>query len=1120
MTGHVMPGFDLAGPLPGLGTTVLEASAGTGKTYAVAALATRFVAEDVAALDKLLVITFSRAATQELRDRVREMFVETAAALAEPGVRDDDGLAGVLTRDAEGAPLSDTEVADRRRRLLDAIANYDAATIATTHEFCNAVLRSLGVAGDSDSRELLAEDISALADEVVDDRFLAAYADLPHEPPVDFRQAQRAARSALDNRLALIRPLGLPPETEGGALVDFAEKVRTEVDLRKRRAGIFTFDDMLSRLARAVEPKDSSAAARMRARWDVVLVDEFQDTDPVQWAVLRDAFADRVRLVLIGDPKQAIYAFRGGDTPTYLQATEGARMHTLGVNWRSDAAVVDALQALTRGAQLGDERITVHPVTAHRQASSLTGVEGGVRLRQVHRDGFRLNKSGGISIGAVRDHVAADLAADVARTLAAGATLEEHDGTRRPLTPGDIAVLLHSVKDEAPRIQRELRERGIPSVINAAESVMLSPAAGHWLRLLEALEKPQLTGRVRAAALTPFFATTPEQLVAGGDDLTDELAERIRGWLDLLRSRGVAAVHSAAQAGGLAPRVLAEPGGERLLTDLNHVGQVLHRAGQQERLGVAGLLGWLREAIAEGNRTDSRRRRLDVDAKAVQFVTIHGAKGLEYPIVYLPQLFDRDVKEWPTTHAYHDGPDRCLDVANTPRARAAARAEDAQEELRLAYVAMTRARAQVVMWWAPTWNGPNGALTRLLFGRSGGEHEVPERAHFGETDPEVDAVLGRWAAEGAFRLEAAEIGDARADLPLAPVDIDARRFTRQLDLAWRRTSYSGLIRAEEQLISGADSEPEHPGTVDEAEAVEEDAAAVVPATEEPDPDLVSPMDGLTAGATFGSLVHAVLEHADPQAPDLRAELLRCVEEQRRWWSVPASSEDLADALLPMQHTPLGPLADDLTLADLGRPDRLCELDFELPMADGDLAGDPTAPHGRLLADFGTAIRRHLGPEDPIRAYADKLDNPSLGEQVLRGYLSGSIDVVLRIPDGTDHRYVVVDYKTNSLGEPGRPLTALDYTPRLVTDAMLHSHYPLQALLYSVVLHRYLRWRQPGYEPARHLGGVLYLYVRGMVGPATPVVDGVPCGVFSWKPPVPLIEELSAILDGIDEGVAP
>jgi exodeoxyribonuclease V beta subunit len=859
-----------------------------------------------------------------------------------------------------------------------------------------------------------------------------------------------------------------------------------------------------------VEKDGSAAAERMRSRWSVVLVDEFQDTDPVQWAVLRHAFAGHVRMVLIGDPKQAIYAFRGGDTPTYLRAVAETPTRTLGVNWRSDAAVVDALQVLTGGAELGDERIVVHPVAAapHLAGSRLEGAVGGVRLRQVRRDGFQLTKSGTINIGKVRDHIARDLAADVARQLSSGATI-----AGRKLGPGDIAVLLHSVKEDAPRIQAELSRLGIPSVVNTAESVMLSPASRHWLRLLEAMEKPQLPGRIRAAALTPFFPTTPDDLLAGGDDLTDDLAERVRSWLDLLRSRGVAAVQGAASAAGLAERVLAEEGGERLLTDLTHVGQLLHQAGQEERLGVTGLLGWLRAAIEEGNRNDSRRRRLDVDAEAVQFVTIHGSKGLEYPLVYLPQLFDRPVKDWPTVHAYHEDGTPCLDVADSPRAKALARAEEAQEDLRLAYVAMTRARSQVTMWWAPTWNAPNGALTRLLFGRGPGEAHVPDRAHVGEDDDAADEVLRRWAGAGAFVLEQTDPDGTPVALDQPTDDLAVRPFDRELDTAWRRTSYSGLIRAEEQVPHGAGSEPEQAGTDDEDDP--EDLEAPVVAEEaEADAALLSPMNGLPAGATLGSLVHAVLEHADPQAPDLRAELLARVEEERRWWSVPATSEELADAMLPMQHTPLGPLADDLTLADLGLGDRLCELDFELPMADGDASvpAGQEAP-GLPLAAFADALRRHLPESDPVRAYADRLESPSLGGQVLRGYLSGSIDVVLRVGEPGRQRFVVVDYKTNSLGDPARPLTALDYTPALVTEAMLHSHYPLQALLYSVVLHRYLRWRLPGYDPEHHLGGVLYLFLRGMVGPDTPVVDGVPCGVFSWRPPVALVEELSAILDG-------
>ena len=1105
-----METFDLTAALPDPGVTVLEASAGTGKTYAVAALAARFVAEGVAPLERLLVITFSRAATQELRDRVRATLVEAAEALrtGEPGPH--PTLYRALST-VDGRLVDDEERETRRRRLLDAVAGYDSATIATTHEFCQAVLRSLGVAGNSDPAERLQDDLSALAGEVIADRYLASYADVP-EAVVEFKDARRVATAALDNPHAELRPVGEPADCVPGALADFADEVRTEVELRKRRTGVFTFDDVLSRLALAVGSEGSFAAERMRARWDVVLVDEFQDTDPVQWDVLRGAFAVDTRLVLIGDPKQAIYAFRGGDIPTYLRAVEGATMHTLGDNWRSDPAVVDALQVLTRGARLGDERITVHPVAARREVGSLSGggdrQAGGVRLRHVRRDGFRVNKSGGIGIGVLRDHIASDLAGDIAATLASGVEYADADGPR-PLCAGDIAVLLHSVKEEAPRIQAELAVRGIPSVINAAESVMLSQGAREWERLLEAMEKPQLPGRVRAAALTSFFATTPVELDAGGDDLTDALAERVRSWLDLFRSRGVAAVLGAAQAAGMATRVLSQPGGERLLTDLQHLGQLLHQAAQSGRLGLTGLLAWLRDAVEEGNRNDSRRRRLDVDAEAVQFVTIHGSKGLEYPVVYLPQLFDRAVKDWPTIHAYHEGDRRCLDVADSPGAKRQSRREEAEEELRLAYVAMTRAKAQVVMWWAPTYNGPNAALTRLLFGRQPGTPEVETRAGFGESDEEVDGVLRRWAEAGAFRLETTELVQAELDPPPDPPALASRRFARDIDTEWRRTSYSGLIRVEEQVVGVATSEPEQAGKDDEDDLDTPDDVEPDTVVEEALVDLASPMNGLAAGATFGSLVHAVLEHADPEAPDLRAELLSRIQEERRWWSVPSTSEELADALLPMQHSSLGPLADDRTLAGLPLRDRLRELDFEIPLAGGDLG----AGEGRLLGEFADALEAHLETDDPMHAYAERLRSPSLGGQALRGYLSGSIDVVLRVGETDRPRYVVVDYKTNTLGEPGRPLTALDYTPALVTEAMLHSHYPLQALLYSVVLHRYLRWRQPGYRPEVHLGGVLYLYVRGMVGEATPVVDGGPCGVFSWQPPAELVLALSELLDG-------
>jgi len=272
------------------------------------------------------------------------------------------------------------------------------------------------------------------------------------------------------------------------------------------------------------------------------------------------------------------------------------------------------------------------------------------------------------------------------------------------------------------------------------------------------------------------------------------------------------------------------------------------------------------------------------------------------------------------------------------------------------------------------------------------------------------------------------------------------------------------------------------------------------------------MAELPVGATFGSLVHAVLEHADPRADDPEAELRRHVVEQRVWWPVELDTDELVAALRQVWASPLGPLADDLTLGDLAVSDRLTELDFELPLCGGDdTAYDADAVR---LGDLAPLLRRHLGEDDPLRAYADTLDGDAdLAGQPLRGYLTGSIDVVLRVPVGGRIRYLTVDYKTNRLGELGAPLTARDYRPAVLAEAMGHSDYPLQALLYTVVLHRYLRWRLPGYDPAEHLGGVLYLYLRGMCGPDTPRVDGQPCGVFSWRPPVGLVEELSDLLDG-------
>lgn len=1076
--------FDLLGPLPAPNTTtVLEASAGTGKTFALAGLVTRFVAEGVATLDQMLLITFGRAASQELRERVRAQIVSALVALDDPTRAGNDLEEYLVAADQQA----------RRQCLRDALAGFDAATIATTHQFCQIVLKSLGVAGDSDAGVTLVESLDDLVSEIVDDLYLAHFGGQKDDPELSYAEALKLARVVVGNPATELRPRDPDPDSPAAVRLRFARDVLAELEIRKRRRGVLGYDDLLTRLADALQPEDSPARARMQQRWPIVMVDEFQDTDPVQWQVIERAFSGRSTLVLIGDPKQAIYAFRGGDIATYLRAAATAGdKQTLGTNWRSDRALVDRLQAVLRGAELGGPDIVVHDVQAHHQGHRLVGAprNNPFRLRVVSR---KPGNNRVIPIDQLRRHIGRDLAADIGALLAGGATWCDE-----PVQARDIAVITETHKD-ARACHAALLAAGIPAVYTGDSDVFTSEAAEDWLYLLEAFDQPHRPGLVRAAAATMFFGETAETLAAGGDALTDRVADTLREWAGHARERGVAAIFEAAQLAGMGKRVLSWQGGERLMTDLAHMTQVLQDTAHREGFGLAALRDWLRTQRSEKGGESERNRRLDSDAASVQIMTVWVSKGLQFPVVYLPFAFNRYVPE-PDLVLFHDDGRRCLHVGGPdPAVARAGRAEAAGDDSRLTYVALTRAQSQVVAWWAPSFDEPNGGLSRLLRGRAPGEATVPDKCSPPKI-PDEDALerLRAWEAAGGPVIEESVIGAVSPVPPEpAPADLAARKFFRAIDMAWKRTSYSGLLRAAETAGVGVLSEPE----VTERDDEFDDIPVVAPAE---GADVPSPMAHLPTGAGFGSLVHAVLETADPLAEDLTAELATHIGAHAERWPVEVETSELAEALVPMHDTPLGPLAPGMTLRRIGLRDRLCELDFEFPMAGGDLRGGRFA----RLSDVGELLREYLPADDPLAVYADRLATGILGAQPLRGYLSGSVDAVLRI----DSKFVIVDYKTNWLGTGDGTLTAADYGRRRMVEAMLHSDYPLQALLYAVVLHRYLTWRLPGYDPATHLGGVLYLFVRGMCGPATPIVDGHPAGVFSWEPPADLVVALSKLLD--------
>ena len=1119
---EVPTSFDVCGPLP-TGTTVLEASAGTGKTFTIAALAARYVAEGHATLPQVMLVTFGREATRELRERVRERFVRTERGLADPAAarRGDDPVTALL------AGADDEEVARRRARLTAALAGFDAATIATTHQFCQDMLTGLGIVGDTDPDGTFVERIDDVVTEVVDDFYLRKYA-VPGAPAPHFDRA-----TALEIGRAVVNDpsAGIAPEQDiegaAGARASFARAVRQEVEKRKRRRRLFTFDDMLIRLRNALTNPSlgDAACARLRARFSVVLVDEFQDTDPIQWEILRVAFHGHSALTFIGDPKQAIYAFRGADVVSYLQAVESAGTKSgLAKNWRSDEPLVRALDTIFNHAALGDDRIVVPPVASAHPYRRLAGAPrpAPFRLRVLPREGLRSTWKNGLPIvGGVREKVAADLAADIAELVAADSRWHEAGRADPTLGPGDIAVLVRT-NANATLVREALTAAGVPSVLAGATSVFATESAEEWLTLLEAVEQPGRSGRVRAAALTAFLGHAAADLDAHADAVLPEVGAMLRRWGLVLHDRGVAAfLEAVAAETGLAARVLARVDGERRITDVRHIGQVLHAVAVESRLGVVALVEWLRARMAEaaagtGELRPERSRRLESDASAVQVLTIHKCKGLEFPVVYVPFGWDRWVSDEPKVVTHHDeGGQRVRAVGGEtdPAWRdhvAPARDEDDGEDLRLLYVALTRAQGQVVCWWAPSTNTKPSAVHRLFVGRPA-PGTSPDRAYPVWEDERVLAHL-QTLADGTDGDIAVERVEARKAVPYVPPAgrahaMAAAPFDRPLDLAWRRSSYSSLTAG---AHAGTPvSEPEERTLADEDDP--DDGAAPIPDAVEPVP---SPMADLPVGAAFGTLVHSVLETVDTATGDLHAALVvAAAGELRHHPHAEVDAATLADALLPVMLTPL-PSGGPGRLADVAPADRLAELDFELPLAGGDRAGRE-APLV-TLAGVAALLRRHLPADDPLAAYPDALEHQAhgLGDQVLRGYLTGSIDGVLRGPDG---RFVVVDYKTNWLGPLGptgrEPLTAAHYGPSSMATAMISAHYPLQAVLYAVALHRFLRWRLRGYDPATHLGGVLYLFLRGMCGPDTPVVGGTTCGVFAWSPPPALVVELGDLLNG-------
>ncbi len=1170
--------FSLAGELPWQAAAAIEASAGTGKTYALSGLVVRYVAEQGVPIDQILVVTFTKAATAELRERVRSRLVEVHDGLAELAAGEAaeastgaDPVLVVLSAESARRP----EFLDRLRR---AVLDFDSATISTIHGFCAQARTAMGVRFGGNPDATPTEAGAGVVASVCNDLLIREALD----PDSTWLEDGELSAEEFGNLVDALRRL---PDSEVASVIDddnhrhlvsLVQEAAADIDRRMTASGSLTYDTLITSVRD--ELRDHvEVVEQLQERFQVALIDEFQDTDSAQWEIFSTVFGPRTdrTLVVVGDPKQAIYAFRGGDVHTYLDAigSEGVEVLRLAENQRSDRAVVEAVNALGAGHALGSDRIVIERVrpTPRLDGRHLAMTAGGppapglqvrfVTAASVDGDSFSAPES--------RQRVAGDLV-DVVLGLLNGAVIRMLDGSDRPVQPSDIAVLI-SARTEAEPIADGLREAGVPSVLLLQESVTSSEAYEQLSVLFAALERPSDRRRAASAALGWWLGWSSGQLAAAA--ATDESVEaaqlvefqhQLVTWAGVLSDEGLPALYGRIRAeGDLLERMMATGSGERHLTDLEQIVELVHA----ERRGARGMSPASASAVlatlaagdhADELTVDATLRRVDSDAAAVTLMTIHKAKGLEFPIVLLPSLYaggKRVEAEHPYTYYASAGEPggrshrvvdlACRDLTDddlvdgdggtilAPKERALE--EKCGDQHRMTYVALTRAAHHTVVWWAAT-SRQSGrkktGLARLLFSddlMAPASDDVIMPAAGSEAAAFRERVTGRGADEWISVVEVGPPGATPAPYrparePISQVNLTARRLERDLERADRRWSYTGLSKAaghgeaetrsiedpddETGADSGADDEtvalPAAGASVDgalPADPTGSDGASRIAGAEW---DRPSPFEDLGAGREFGTMVHAVFELVDFGSKSLGDDLRNRILADTSWRTGEDTVDRLVDALQQVVRTPLGPAFGDLTMAGLPPADRLNELHFDLPLA-------PDAAFPAALV--GEVLESHLAGT-PYGEWATGISD-RLGHVQLQGVLTGSIDLVLRHGTKAEPRYSVVDYKTNNLTPAGEPhlLRHYDTTdPLVLRRAMLDTNYALQAVMYSVVLHRYLRWRQPGYEPSVHLGPVGYWFVRGMVGPDTPIDPaGGRAGVVEWALPVELVVELDELL---------
>ena len=1190
--------------VPLQGSKLIESSAGTGKTYAIASLYIRLLLERTLQAREILVVTFMEAATEDLRKRIREKLRE--ALLAFDGCRRGDLFVTKLVEQVK-------DKLKAKRILYSALQSFDEAAIFTIHGFCQKILQESAFETASLFDTKLVSDQRNILREIVEDfwrvhfydasagflsyaraqglnparliQFLGnspsnpflrmipelTRSDLGESPPLEnqlntlygqlreiWASSQQVIQELLyrhpglhkrnyscdmitENTIEIARYLStgspLPVSRAlrkfcASALVEATNRgfappahpfflicqdlerthdeltraydlhllalksalfvyVKEELKTRKRQQNVRYFDDLLLDLHAILQSgRGGEVAHSIRSRYKAALIDEFQDTDPVQYAIFKTVFDHpEAALFLIGDPKQAIYSFRGADVFSYVKASrEVSERYTLAHNWRSAPALITATNAIFSAARLPFvlPEIEFHPAAvAGKPAASGFIWEGAsdpspFKIWFVARKDERTTKP--INRTDASNSIATAVASEILRLLNAGqAGIALVDG--KTLSPWDIAVLVWTNR-QAKLIQKALRELRIPSVLFSDESVFASREALEAGRILAAIADPASESKLKAALVTDALGLSGNDLALLNDDdiAWDNRLKTFAEYRDLWREQGFLPMTRILMIReNVRPRLLSYSDGERRLTNLLQCFELLHQAALKHSLGMQELLKWLAERCEDKTalQGEEYQVRLETDEKAVKVLTIHKSKGLEYAIVFCP--FCWSTSKGGSEIVFHDQTDparivRDIGSEHKDQHLKLALRESLAEGARLVYVALTRAKYRCYLVWGAFRDAGKCSLAYLLHpalgGRAGDCLDDRVNAFASLTDAQLQPDLRKLVQNSNGSIEILRMPDAIEQV-YTPTEAEmgsyaCRQFHGEIEQNWGIASFTSLVTGKRQAADLPDRDFIRISSLEEPESTAKPPSSAVTGFTFP------------RGSRAGLFFHEVFQNVDFTA-GMSAARDKLVREKLleygfdKIWEAPVCQ--MIDQVL---STPLQK-ESDFCLSHVAREQRLHELEFTFPM-------DLLTP-ARLKRIFASQEMSVLAPE-----FTDLMQ---LGFSPVKGWMKGYIDLVFQ----WQGRFYLVDWKSNFLGNQ-----AEFYREECLKRVMQREYYLLQSALYCVALHRYLAFRLRDYQYERHFGGAFYLFLRGIDSALGPDF-----GIYRDRPPVQLITELSRTL---------